>query len=191
MAAGESKRMGEPKQLLPWKETTLLGQSIQVAKSVDMENIYVVLGSNFQKISALKDLEGIRIVYNPSYSSGQGSSLRTGIDFLGKQRKEYNAVLVMLCDQPLITREYLNKIIKAFKEGEKGIVATKYDDKAGVPAVFHSKYFEELKKVEGDKGAKKIIDENRDDVLLFDAGDQVHDVDTKSEYEQLLNKLKN
>lgn len=189
LAAGESKRMGEPKQLLPWKETTLLGHTISIARSVT-PNVFIVLGANYEKISKSKGLENAKVVFNAKYKSGQGSSLSVGIEYLDNQEQQFEGVLVLLCDQPLITSNYLKNLLVTFSETKKGIVATKYNNKAGVPAIFQNKYFDKLKNIVGDKGAKTIIGENTYDVYLFDAQGQELDVDTKEEYERLVNHLK-
>ena len=190
LAAGESTRMGEPKQLLPWKGTTLLGYAINEAKLVSTENIYVVLGGNYELIKNIEELETVNSIYNPDYKIGQGTSLSCGINYILKKEDVYKAILIMLCDQPLITSEYLKGLITTYYINNKGIVATNYENRAGVPVIFSADYFEELSSIKGDIGAKSILRNNIKELLLINANGKELDVDTKKEYNELINQLK-
>jgi len=190
LAAGESKRMGTPKQLLPWQNTTMLGHTLKVAKSVFDDEVFVVLGANYDSIRISEGVNDSNLIFNPNYKKGQGSSLSAGMACIARQKKSYGGVLLMLCDQPLITVDYIIQLKKTFLKSNKGIVATKYEKNAGVPALFNHKYFNEMKNVESDTGAKKIIAENINDTLLLDAQGKELDIDTKDEYEFLRSKLK-
>ncbi|MRH99416.1 NTP transferase domain-containing protein [Kriegella sp. EG-1] len=186
LAAGESTRMGGPKQLLPWKETTLLGNSINEARLVLPKNINVVLGGNFDLIKNLSELKHINSIYNSNFKLGQGTSISLGISHILKINSNIKAVLIVLCDQPLITSTYLVHLIYNFNRSNKGIVATKYDDTAGVPAIFGKRYFEELTNLKDDMGAKSIIAKNSSDVISIDAKGKEIDIDTKEDYRNLI-----
>ena len=188
LAAGASSRMGTPKQLLPWKHTTLLGQAIETAKKSLAHDIFVVLGSNYEKIYRTISETETTVVENRDWERGMGTSVALGVQFLDGTDKAYQGVLILLCDQPLISISYLNEMIRTLEQNRESIIATKYDQKAGVPAIFDRKYFEELKSLSKDKGAKEIIDQNIKDTLLLDPEGTEIDLDTKKEYEQLLDK---
>ncbi|MEO9891183.1 nucleotidyltransferase family protein [Aurantibacter sp.] len=189
LAAGESIRMGEPKQLLTWMGTTLLGNAINEAKMVSPEDVYVVLGGNFELIKEIDELKKVNSIYNPNFKIGQGSSLSFGINCILDKGVGYKAILIMLCDQPLINSDYLNKLIYNFRINHKGIVATKYQKKAGVPAIFQNGYFDELCNISGDKGASHIISGNSSNCILISAGDNIIDIDTKEDYQMLKNQF--
>ena len=188
LAAGASSRMGTPKQLLPWKDTTLLGQVIRTAKSSGVKDVYVVLGANRDKIRPITSRQNITVIQNKVWQEGLGSSIASGIEYFVRQNKAYVAVLVLLCDQPLISSEYLNLLIQTFIKTKKGIVATNYGTKAGVPAIFGKKYFNALMELNGDMGAKKLIEKNGEDAIVLESGENLTDLDTKIAYENLLNK---
>lgn len=189
LAAGTSTRMGTPKQLLPWKHTNLLGNAINSAVEVSPEHVFVVLGANAEKIKAALDTANLVCIDNPDYKSGQGSSLACGIDRIMQNDHPYRAALILLCDQPLLDSVYLDSMIAAFDDGNKGIVATSYGDRAGVPAIFDQKYFSKLATLDNDNGAKAIIKKHVNDLLVLDAGEKVMDVDTVTEYKHLIKKL--
>lgn len=190
LAAGASTRMGTPKQLLPWKDTTLLGNAIETAKVSLAEEVFVVLGANYKKIR-LTASEEIVLLNNPNWQNGLGTSIAAGVEHITRKMESLDAVLIMLVDQPLISADHLNRLIHSFQENDKYIVATNYGKRAGVPVVFGKKYFEALAKLDGDNGAKKLIDSNRDDTIVLDTGENLTDLDTKLEYERLLKRMKN
>ncbi len=185
LAAGASSRMGRPKQLLPWEDTTLLGHAIRKAKDSVAKSVIVVLGAHAESIrNAI--IGEVEILENTSWKSGLGSSIACGTDFLVKHTKA-DGVLIMLADQPLVGTSYLNSMMGAFDTEEKGIIATAYPHNVGVPALFAASYFDRLVKLADDYGAKKIIDKHDADVLVLDPGNKMVDIDTKREYENLIN----
>ncbi|MDT7830413.1 nucleotidyltransferase family protein [Pricia sp. S334] len=183
LAAGASSRMGLVKQLLPWKDTTLLGQTIQTATASDAASVTVVLGANAASIrNGIAKFE-VGIVENSDWSAGLGSSIARGTDYLTDKDNKPDGILMMLADQPLIDTVYLNTMMVAFERGQRPIVATRYENRAGVPALFSASLFEELMALENDSGAKDIIEEH--DVLVLDSEGITVDIDTKSDYEKL------
>lgn len=188
LAAGASSRMDETKQLLPWKDTTLLGNAIRKAKDSNAKSVIVVLGAHAESIRK-KIQDEVEIVENTSWASGLGSSIACGTEFLLKSENKTNGLLIMLADQPLIDTRYLNSMMAAFSP-EQEIIATAYNNRAGVPALFSASYFGKLTKLKDDFGAKKIIDSNDSDVLVLNPGNKTADIDTKSDYENII-KSKN
>lgn len=191
LAAGSSTRMGHPKQLLPWKNTTLVGNAIQNALATRCEAICVVLGANAKLIhkQAIHHHE-IEVIENLAWQSGMGSSIAAGMDFILKKNRDFDGILIMLADQPLIDTDYLNKMITLFYSSTHSIVATAYKNRAGVPALFDKSYFTELAQLTQDYGAKELISQNKNEVLTLDPKEKSIDIDTESEYNQLINKIK-
>ena len=178
--------MGKPKQLLPWKETTLIGNALQTAASASADHVSLVLGANAQVVQdTLKPAE-FEVAINENWRSGMGSSISYGLKTLLASETAYDGILVMLGDQPLIDSKYLNTLIRSFKTGETQIVATNYGKHPGVPAIFGKKYFSTLTALEQDKGARQILEKNKPDCTLFEPGNKHLDIDTPDDYKDLL-----
>ncbi len=186
LAAGASKRMGSIKQLLPWKHTTLIGNSIEQALASIADEVFVVLGSNYNLISKEIETYNITILNNQNWSQGMGSSISCAIEFMANRSKKFDAVLITLVDQPLIDIVYINKLIN--KSIEFNIIASKYKNRVGVPVIFSSAYFNALSKLNKDIGARDLINKHINDVEAIDAFDKIKDIDSISTYEFLYQK---
>lgn len=187
-AAGVSERMGVVKQLLKWRTSTLLGHSIETARSLQCCEICVVLGANYDIIKSEIDSYPVKIVNNEEWESGLGRSISFGIQHLTDAHPTIDGVLIILPDQPLIDADYLNSMIEIFKPGGHQIIATNYDHhKQGVPTLFDKIYFEELAKLSDDKGAKKVIKKYSNRVVTLFANGKISDIDTRQDYEDLYN----
>lgn len=185
LAAGESRRMGEKiKQLLPWKNSTLLGNALTQSKKSKANDLYLVLGANSQTIKEIINTEDVVVLDNKNWQSGMGSSIKTGLEYIAALEKEYDAVLIMLADQPLMDHTYLNQLIISWQASEKTIVATKYRSRAGVPAIFDKMHFLDLQKLNKDYGAKHLLDKN--DILVVDPKGKEIDIDTWETYQELM-----
>lgn len=186
LAAGESSRMHHLKQLLPWGETTLLGNAINMATASEADIVCVVLGAEANNIQSNIKSSKIEWILNKNWKEGMGSSIACAMNHVLTSEIKFDGVLLMLCDQPLVNSGYLNKIIDTFKKSDKGILATTYENSMGVPVLFHNRYFTELSKLSSKSGAKKVISSNPNDVIPFFAEGMKIDLDTKEEYEQAL-----
>ena len=188
LAAGNSSRMGEPKQLLPWKNSILLNHSIHTATQVTNSKTYVVLGANHDLIKSKLKRDDIEILHNTNWKSGLGSSIAFGVKSIMTSEYKFDGVLIKLSDQPLIDSNYLAGLIRLFKAVNNQIIASIYKSKKlGVPALFDSCYFEELSKLNQDKGAKKLITDHIDNVITVNANHLIADIDTKEDYQKLYN----
>lgn len=183
LAAGSSSRMGNTKQLLPFKNTTLLGWAIEQAKSTIVNDVYCVLGSNAKIIEKEISKFTIEIIFNANFKNGLSSSIVVGIDYL--LTKNYDSVLIMLADQPNITSIYLNKLLKTSDKNPLKIIASNYDKKNGVPAIFPKKYFQQLLKLKGYKGATEFLNSNSEVIKMPPFN--LIDIDTKEDYQKLIN----
>lgn len=189
LAAGSSSRMDAIKQLLPWKNTVLVNHSIRVAKDTGASGVAVVLGARASQIREVIDAETARdvlILHNEVWEQGMGSTIAYGVAQLLNSGTTLAGILIMLCDQPLIDTEYLNELISMFGTRKKGIVATRYGQGSGVPAIFGSAYFQDLKQLNSGHGARELLAANKEDCLILDAGKRCTDVDTREDYLNLL-----
>ncbi|GAB3546106.1 nucleotidyltransferase family protein [Spirosoma fluminis] len=163
---------GEPKQLLMYKGQSLIRRITESALALQRGPVVVVLGANRERI--VPELSGlpVTLVDNPSWQTGQASSLKTGLAALYITHKDIDTVLVLHTDQPLVSLGLLLHMLEVQKEEQKGIVACRYDTQISVPALFSRDYFAELLQLEGDKGVKWVIVRHRSDCseVPFEAG---------------------
>ena len=140
LAAGESKRMGEPKQLLPYNNSTLLLHSIEQANNIKYSDVFIVIGAHFADV--FKSIRGQKatILKNNNWEDGMGSSLSKGIELI-KKKNNYDRVLVTLADTPLVNTEHYEELISLSDATGKRIILTNYDEVSGVPAIFDKSLF--------------------------------------------------
>ncbi len=185
LAAGESKRMGEPKQLLPYNNTTLLLHTFSQAADLKYSDVFIVIGAHFSDI--FKSIRGQKatILKNNNWKDGIGSSLSKGIEFI-KKKNNYNRVLITLADTPLITTEHYEELISLSDSSGKRIILTSYDEISGVPAIFDKSLFNELSILSNNEGAKPVIEKYKKEVLKMTSKTKFFDVDTQESYQKLL-----
>jgi molybdenum cofactor cytidylyltransferase len=187
LAGGKSSRLGSPKQLLPFKETTLLRHTVQIALEADCGPVMVVTGANSREVKEAINGLSVEIVENTGWEEGMASSLRTGLMGMVEKHPETDGILFMVCDQPFVTKSVLLCLIEKQQATGKAATASSYGGQTGTPALFHRFFFEKLLELKGDKGARMLIASHPGDVAIvpFEAG--AIDIDTKEDYEQLLN----
>ncbi|GAA4467257.1 hypothetical protein GCM10023189_50610 [Nibrella saemangeumensis] len=186
LAAGASTRMGSPKQLIEWQGQTLVRRITEVALATEYRPIVVVLGANKTSITA--ELEGlpVTLIENPHWEQGLSSSVKMGLAGVYMTKKEFDAVLFLLVDQPKVDQALVEHIIATYQENDKGIIACRYGGKPGVPALFDRKYVEELLSLDGDNGAKWVMMQHRDDCLEIPFEDGAIDLDTRQDVDKFL-----
>jgi len=188
LAAGNSSRMGERiKQILRWKTTTLLGHALEQAKNSIASETYVVLGAFDEIIKAEVNLDNVIVVQNSNWKNGLGNSITAGINHLFSKSISHDAVLIMLADQPLIDTNYLNKMMGNWRGNPTKIITTQYKKHSGVPAIFGNEYFDDLKGLNKDFGAKDIIASHKDVILELNPDGKEIDIDSWETYQELLN----
>jgi len=187
LAAGSSSRMGQPKQLLKVNDETLLIRTIKTVAAAGLSNIEitVVLGSNYEQHRDIVSPLKINIQHNIDWANGMGSSLKYGLKSIVAQKPE--GVLILVCDQPLLTSEHIQKLIQQFHVSPQSIVASHYNNTDGVPAIFPSTLFEQLLRIGDDQGAKKVLQQNRQNLISVDFPDGAIDLDTPEDYDKLIN----
>lgn len=190
LAAGASTRLGTPKQLLPWGNRTLLEYAIDIATESVAAEIIVVTGANQQIIQSGTNRSHVKFVINDNWASGMGSSIAIGVSYVMTQSEGISNVLIMLCDQPQVDGLYLKKLMELHESGKKGITATNYQNRPGVPAIFDQQYFDELVRLKAQGGAKKLMTQESEDIHLFSPKTDIQDIDTQEDYQRLLNLLK-
>ncbi len=181
IAAGASKRLGSPKQLLLYKNQTLLENTLSKLLALKMRNVYVVLGAYFDDIHSLIMHLPITVIRNNDWQEGMGTSISKGISYI-RQEKNIEKVLITLVDLPLFETVNYQQLLDTHASG---ITITKYTDNKGVPTVFDKRYFKELIVLSGDEGARSMITANKNDVRHYEPNIAYFDIDTMSDYEKL------
>jgi molybdenum cofactor cytidylyltransferase len=169
LAAGESKRMGKTKALLPFGETTFLGQIISVVESSDVDSVSVVLGADAERIKKTVDLSGIEVVINRDYKKGQLSSLIAALENLLPATE---AILVCLVDNPFISKIVINQIVNKFRETGSPIVIPVFEKKRGHPTLFAASLLKELLNAPVDEGARYVVKSNAEKVEEVEVDDR-------------------
>jgi molybdenum cofactor cytidylyltransferase len=177
LAAGGSSRLGRPKQLVQAQGKSLLEQAIINALKTSLQQVHVVLGARFDQIEASVSHLPVAIIRNRQWQEGIGSSISAGIRSILREG-EYDAVLIMLCDQLHINTPHLQALINAYLHKEVTIVATAYGEQTGVPALFDQKLFSQLEQLSGDTGAKKILQQHTDSLQSIQFEQAIADIDT-------------
>jgi len=183
LAAGSSSRLGGSKQLLTIGNESLLVRSVKIAISTTAESVVVVLGSNEEIHKKSIDHLPVIIHYNPDWKKGMGNSIKSGLQQHMKNITGLQAVLIMVCDQPLLSSEHVQKLIDTFNESRYEIVASHYSDTFGVPVLLGKNLFQKLLAIEDSEGAKKIISQFKGPMAKVDFPDGSIDIDTLNDYE--------
>jgi molybdenum cofactor cytidylyltransferase len=185
LAAGESKRMGEPKQLMSFGQSTILEQATDNLLGSAVKEVIVVLGYQAEEVIKTIAARPVKIAINPNYQQGMSTSIMAGLNLIDRQAQ---AVMLALGDQPFVDSQITNRLIEEFYRHDKGIVLPTYHGKRGHPTIFAIKYKPELLKLTGDIGARQIIKDHPQDILevAVDSESVISDIDTKSDYQSQL-----
>lgn len=190
LAAGASSRMQTPKQLLKIGDQTLLEVVLEKATAISSPPIYCVLGANAAIIRQKIATKNVIYIFNENYQEGLSTSIVSGINYLEKNQPNLEGVFILLGDQPAIEIAYLKNLVALFSEHKKKIIASNYQKKNGVPAIFPKEFFEELLLLKGDFGAKEFMKENSKRIISSDFKSTLIDLDTKEDYDKYLSHIK-
>lgn len=187
LAAGASKRLGKPKQLLPYQGKTLLSHALQTAAESRVSPVVLVLGANADLLKLHVENDNVEIVANANWQTGMASSIQCGLQQVLATAPNTNAVIIMVCDQPFITTQLLTDLMMKYEASGKPIAASSYKGIPGTPALFDKTIFEELMKLTGDTGAKKIMQSHRARIATVEFILGEIDIDTDEDYDKLVN----
>jgi molybdenum cofactor cytidylyltransferase len=185
LAAGGSARLGQPKQLLIYRGETLVRRAVRAATEADCAPVLVVIGESGNAIrEELRETSAV-IVENEDWKDGIGSSIRCGVEWLAKLAPQAAAVVLLTCDQPSVQATTINALIAKHDKSRKPIVASRYANTLGVPALFDRSCFEVLLALRGDSGAKSLIADRPDDVASVAFEEGAIDIDTPRDFQRL------
>jgi molybdenum cofactor cytidylyltransferase len=184
LAAGGSKRLGKPKQLVSWRGRTLVEQIVSRALAVSTAGVVLVTGAAAQEVAATIRDKRVCTVFNEDWQLGISSSLRAGLAVVGA---DVDGVLVLLCDQPLVTQQDISRLIDVWENHPASLVGSDYNGVTGVPAIFPKAFLQELQLLGGDMGAGGWL-RQRDDVISVAMPNASIDVDTNEDLQKLREK---
>ena len=181
LAAGESKRMGKPKLLMPFGKSTILEQTVDNLLNSTVSEVIVVLGYKAEEVMPKLAAKPLKTAINPNYHQGMSTSIVAGLNLIDGKAE---AVMLALADQPLVDSKIINELIQQFYAHKKGIVNPAYQGRRGHPIIFTIKYKTELLGLKGDVGGRQIVKEHPDDILevAVDSPGINIDIDTISDY---------
>jgi len=185
LGAGGSKRLGRPKQLLPYGDGTLLGHVVGVARTCPFDQTIVAIGGSADDVRANVDLAGADVVVNDAYGAGCSSSIAAA---LGIVDPRCDVMVLMLADQPGVTADTVAALLAG--RGDAPLAVCRYDDGRGHPIAFARSVFGALADLHGDKGVWRLLDQRAGDVAEVPvAGPIPLDVDTPEDYQAVLAAL--
>jgi len=189
LAAGESKRMGKPKLLLPFKNKTIIETLIEKVIPSKVDNVLVVLGSDSKKIEEKIKRFSLKITVNPHFKKGMLSSIQWGFKALPENNQ---AVLVLLGDQPAVSTAIIDKIIHAYQKTGKGIVLPVYNKERGHPVLIDLKYRNEVEGLSHEVGLRGLVYSHPEDIMEVKVKipSILRDIDYPEDYKKELTRSK-
>jgi molybdenum cofactor cytidylyltransferase len=187
LGAGESKRLGRPKQTLPFGDTTLLGHVLRDVEDSSLERVLLVVGGAADDALARITPRRAELVRNDSYGSGCASSLLAGLDAVG----DVEALMLLLGDMPGVEPAVIDRVAGAWDERRPWAAVTSYRGELGHPFLFSTAAFLELRELHGDKAVWKLIERHTEQVERIDVDRELpRDVDTWDDYEAVLSVVR-
>ena len=184
LGAGRSSRFGTPKQLLPFGDTTMLGQVVRNANASSLDRVVMVLGRASGELRGSVDFGRAVVVDNIAYGTGCASSLLAGMDAAGE---DCEALVLLLGDQPGVRAEFVDAVLSEWRSSRPWASVTSYGGELGHPFVFAREAFEQLRGLHGDKAVWKLIEAYPQRVHRVEIESPLPpDVDTPEDYELAL-----
>jgi molybdenum cofactor cytidylyltransferase len=182
LGAGGSRRLGQPKQLLPYGDRTLLGHTLDTARKCGFDQLVVPIGGAADDVRRRVDLSDADVVVNHDYGEGCSSSIAAALQTVDARCE---VLVLMLGDQPGVTPAIVHALLEG--RGDAALAVCRYDDGRGHPLAFGRRIFSELADLHGDKAVWRLLDERADEVVeVRIAGSVPLDVDTPEDYQAVL-----
>ena len=190
LAAGESRRMGEPKQLLPFGDKTMLQCVIDAfSASARIDQILVVLGHKAREIAPTITQMRTAGVRNPAYTKGMFTSVQAGLRALPANAK---TVLIGLCDQPRLQTATVDSLVQKFEQERLKMLIPVYRGRQGHPLLFRASYAKEIVAMDETLTLKHFLANHPDDIVRVVTDDEgvLVDIDDRNDYERELRQIK-
>ncbi len=186
LAAGLSTRMGSPKQLLPFGESTIIETVVDSMLNSKLDEVIVVIGHQAEKVQQKLGMRSIKTVFNPNYREGMLTSAQAGVRSLTETT---DAFALMLVDQPFITAELIDSVIDAYSQTAKRIALPSYNYRRGHPVIFHRQYANEILALEPESGGvRTLFKQYATDIhyVIVDTDKVLQDIDYRADYERAI-----
>jgi molybdenum cofactor cytidylyltransferase len=185
LAAGMSRRMGTPKQLLRTGGETILERTLKNVRASKVSEIVLVLGHAADDVQKTIATQGLKVVINPEYQQGMGSSLRSGLVAVDAAAK---AAIIVLADQPWVRAEMLNHLIECHQERKPQIIIPTHKGFRGNPVLLDRSVFAEVQALDGDVGCRAIFGDHTEGIFKLPVDDPgiLLDIDSRSDFETLV-----
>ncbi len=181
LAAGKGSRFGGIKQLAIFENKTLLAGVLETALSINMP-VNIVLGAHGSVIiNEIEIPKTVNVILNKNWTEGLSSSIKIAVDLL----KNSKAILFLLADQVLIKQVHIKQLLDLHFQNPNKIIASQYHQILGVPMVVPTLYFNDLLQIEGDTGAKQLLQKNVHNVISIILPQAAFDIDTQQDLESL------
>ncbi len=181
LAAGESKRMGQPKMLLPWGKSTVLQTVISTFQAAGIKDILVVTGGAHERVAALIG-KTVQIIINKEYSHGEMlSSLQVG---LAVKKQESHAALIGLGDQPQVQKRTVQRILQEYRETNAPIIVPSYQMHRGHPWLVVQEFWDEILQMQPPESPREFLNRHEKDIhyVEIDSASILQDLDTPDDY---------
>ena len=188
LAAGGSRRMGSPKQLLRIDGITLVRRAVEIALASRCQAVYLVDGAAAEAVGQEVSGLDLEVVENRRWETGLAGSIRVGIEAVQAARPELDAAILAPVDQPRLHTGLLNRLIEVFEGGERGIVACSYAGTVGAPARFSRRHFADRAALRGDRGAKSVLEAREAEVAEVPVPEAATDLDTPEDYQRFIDR---
>jgi len=187
LAAGNSSRLGRPKQLLSYNGKSLICNIVNAALGTKSNLIVVVTGCFADEVAQNLHEKKVDLVYNENWAEGMGSGIVVGLKKLIQLKPEIQNVILTVCDQPFVTSDFLSKLLSDKNKSKKTIVSSAYAGTFGTPVLFDKTHFQALLSLKGTEGAKKLLEQLKEDMVSVPFRKGSLDIDTEADYIQLIN----
>ncbi len=187
LAAGASRRMGRPKQLLPIGGVPLLRHVVENLLEGPVAPVVVVLGAQAEAIGPVLDGLAVHRVVNAEWAEGMGSSLWAGVAAALELAPQVSGLMVVLGDQPGLTAAHLGRLQEAHRRTGRAVIASERGGVAMPPVLFAAEYFPKLLALRGDAGARALLHSAGEELVVIPGGELV-DLDTADDYAAFLRR---
>ena len=182
-AAGASERLGQAKQLVKHKGTSLLQNAVNTSSSLDPREIIVVTGANAEAVKNAVLQPPVNWIHNPNWSNGMGGSIALGATAISP---ESTGLMILLCDQWKIQVSDLQLLAETWQSDPERIICASAEGVNMPPVIFPASYFNQLTKLEGSQGARSLLVNHPESLTAVPIKNAAIDLDTQSQ----LGKLK-
>jgi molybdenum cofactor cytidylyltransferase len=182
LAAGASTRMGQPKQLLPLDGKPLIVRATEAALASAAWPVVVVLGANAAAIRPVLAKYPVLIAESSAWAEGMAASIRAGMTVLQQFSRALDAAVFTLCDQPALSADVIDRLVRAHRESGRSIAAAHYLGRNAAPALFAREHFATLAALTGEEGARRLLNGNAERVAAVALPELAVDLDTPEDY---------